>query len=85
MALVDGGPVGRPFWLSLLHHLIVRPLTPTELASLEHKHLSSVSRELSRLRREGLVECAEAVSRQKFYKPTQEGYILAYASLRQGR
>ncbi|MDG6917315.1 MAG: hypothetical protein JRM85_06970 [Nitrososphaerota archaeon] len=52
---------------------------------MEHKHLSSVSRELSRLRREGLVECAEAVSRQKFYKPTQEGYILAYASLRQGR
>ncbi|MDG6941333.1 MAG: hypothetical protein JRN34_00195 [Nitrososphaerota archaeon] len=85
MALLDKGAVGRPFWLSLLHHLIIRPLTPTELALLEHKHLSSVSRELGRLRREGLVECTEVVSRQKFYKPTQEGYILAYASLRQGR
>lgn len=85
MALGDGVAAGSPFWLHLLHHLIVRPRTPTELASLEHKHLSSVSRELGRLRREGLVEYAEVGPKQKFYRPTQDGYILVYGSLRQGR
>jgi len=64
----------------LLLHLAVRPMTPTELASIEKKHLSQVSRTLGELRREGLVEYAYTGSRERYYKPTKDGY-LAYAMI----
>ena len=61
--------------LRLLHYLIDRPRTPTELSTLENKHLSQVSRTLGELRRMGLVELAESRSRQRYYKPTTDGYL----------
>jgi DNA-binding transcriptional regulator GbsR (MarR family) len=60
----------------LLDYLVVRPMTPTELASLEKKHLSQVSRTLGELRREGLVEYTYSGSREKYYKLTKEGYMI---------
>ncbi|MDG6964205.1 MAG: winged helix-turn-helix transcriptional regulator [Nitrososphaerota archaeon] len=85
MALGDGFSIGGPFRLRLLYHLVVRPRTPTELASLENKHLSDISRGLSLLRRDGLVRYESTGARERYYKLTQEGYVLLYASLRQGR
>lgn len=85
LALGDGFSIGGPFRLRLLYHLVVRPRTPTELASLENKHLSDISRGLSLLRRDGLVRYESTGARERYYKLTQEGYVLLYASLRQGR
>jgi DNA-binding transcriptional ArsR family regulator len=71
--------------MKLLFHLTVRPRTPTELAALENKHLSQVSRSLGELKRRGLVELAEARSRERYYKPTRDGYIVyAYLTSRTG-
>ena len=85
LALRGGFSIRGPFRLRLLYHLVVRPRTPTELASLENKHLSDVSRGLSLLRKDGLVRCESTGARERYYKLTQEGYILLYASMRQGR
>ena len=85
VALAEGFSIGGPFRLRLLYHLVVRPRTPTELASLENKHLSDISRGLSLLRRDGLVRYESTGARERYYKITQEGYVLLYASLRQGR
>lgn len=82
---IGEGLVRGPFRLKLLYHLVIRPRTPTELASIENKHLSDVSRGLSKLRAEGLVEYERTRTRERYYRPTQEGYILLYASMRQGR
>lgn len=62
--------------LKLLQYLVIRPRTPTELSTLESKHLSQVSRTLGELRRMGLVELAEVRSREKYYRPTRDGYLL---------
>ena len=71
--------------MKLLFHLVLRPRTPTELAELENKHLSHVSRTLGELRRHGLVELAETRSRQRYYRPTREGLVIyAYLSNRTG-
>lgn len=85
MASPEGITIQGPFRLKLLYHLIMRPRTPTELASLENKHLSDISRGLGRLRSEGLVECSKGATRERYYRITNEGYILLYASMRQGR
>ncbi|MDG6990679.1 MAG: winged helix-turn-helix transcriptional regulator [Nitrososphaerota archaeon] len=69
----------------MLYHLVMRPRTPTELATLENKHLSDISRGLGKLRKAGLVEFASSGTRERYYRPTQEGYIILYASMRQGR
>ena len=74
-----------PFRLKLLYYLVIKPRTPTELASLERKHLSDVSRGLGKLRREGLVEYEWTGARERYYKATHEGYVILYAALRQGR
>jgi DNA-binding MarR family transcriptional regulator len=66
----------------LLLHLVVRPRTPTELASLENRHLSDVSRSLAELRRLGLVEVTPSRSRERYYHVTPDGYM-AYAALSQ--
>jgi len=71
--------------LKLLHHLVDHPHTPTELATLEQKHLSQVSRSLGELRRRGLVERAETVSRERYYRPTRDGYLVYSLVARQLR
>jgi DNA-binding transcriptional ArsR family regulator len=85
LGAVDGITIAGPFWLKLLYHLVSKPRTPTELASLEGKHLSDISRGLGKLRKAGLVEFASSGARERYYRPTQEGYILLYANMRQGR
>src|SRR2546426_6358539 len=60
----------------LLEHLAGRPRTPTELASLENKHVSHVSRALSELRVRGLVEPLNSESRERYYKVTLQGYAI---------
>jgi DNA-binding transcriptional ArsR family regulator len=85
LAIGDSVEFHGPFKLKLLYYLVIRPRTPTELASLENKHLSDVSRGLSRLRAEGLVEYEWSGARERYYKATHEGYIMLYAALRQGR
>jgi DNA-binding PadR family transcriptional regulator len=74
-----------PFRLKLLYHLVVKPRTPTELAYLENKHLSDISRGLRNLREEGLVHCAQGKGRERYYSATEQGQIVLYAALRQGR
>jgi DNA-binding MarR family transcriptional regulator len=66
----------------LLLYLVVGPRTPTELASLENKHLSDVSRSLAELRRLGLVEATPSGSRERYYRITRDGYI-AYSVIAQ--
>ncbi len=52
------------------------PRTPSELASLEGKHVSHVSRALSELRAEGLVESLPSKSRERYYRATDRGYLI---------
>lgn len=73
-------PPSGPFRLRLLYDLAVRPRTPTELAFIEEKHLSDVSRGLSKLRKDGLVEYVRIGARERCYKATQEGYTTLYTS-----
>ena len=58
---------------SLLKLLVSGPKTPTELASLENKHVSHVSRALAELRERGLVEQMSTASRERYYKATSQG------------
>jgi DNA-binding transcriptional ArsR family regulator len=60
----------------LLGRLASRPHTPTELAAIESKHVSHVSRALMELRGEGLVDFAYGGSREKYYKITPQGYAI---------
>lgn len=75
-------PVSKPGWLRLLYLLVVSPKTPTELAALEKKHLSEVSRTLRSLRNSGYVEYTETESRRRYYRVTAEGYAMLLRSLR---
>ncbi len=60
--------------LRLLFYLIIQPRTPTELASLENKHLSDVSRKLRKLKDMGLVESTPSGSRERYYRVTRDGF-----------
>jgi DNA-binding IclR family transcriptional regulator len=82
MAAVDRLGVTSPGWLRLLYHLVRSPKTPTELANLEKKHLSEVSRILRGMRDNGLVEYTETGSRQRYYRATEEGYVILRRMLR---
>jgi len=82
MASVDGLGVSAPGWLRLLYYLVRSPRTPTELATLEKKHLSEVSRTLRNMRDSGLVEYVDTGSRERYYRATEEGYVLLRRSLR---
>jgi DNA-binding transcriptional ArsR family regulator len=52
------------------------PRTPSELASIENKHVSHVSRALAELRVQGLVEPISGRSRERYYKPTDRGFLI---------
>jgi DNA-binding transcriptional regulator GbsR (MarR family) len=58
------------------------PMTPTELASIEKKHVSHVSRALAELRAEGLVEPVWTSSREKYYRATNRGLSLSIQFMR---
>lgn len=79
-----GGVAFSGGWrLKLLLRLVVRPMTPTELASIEKRHLSQISRTLGELRREGLVEYTYTGSREKYYRLTRDGYVIYSMMLHQ--
>ena len=61
----------------LLERLASRPHTPTELANMESKHISHVSRALTELREWGLVYATESDSREHYYRITSQGYAIA--------
>ncbi len=76
LEVLPAGIAGGGVRFKLLSYIIFRPRTPTELASLEKKHVSHVSRALSELRTMGLVEYEDTGSRERFYKSTDRGYLL---------
>lgn len=79
MSFVKGSTVRK----KLLERLASRPHTPTELASMESKHVSHVSRALLELKTWGLVSASASGSRERYYRITSEGYaILASAIMR---
>ena len=82
MTPTDGAGISGPGWLRLLYHLVGSPKTPTELAALERKHLSEVSRTLRSMRDSGLVEYVNTGSRERYYRATEEGYIIFRRSFR---
>ena len=65
----------------VLLHLSMGPKTTTELAVLEGKHVSHVSRALAELRAEGLVEPFWTTSRSRYYRATDRGMTLSYQFL----
>jgi DNA-binding transcriptional ArsR family regulator len=84
--LEPGGPPVKDFIgesklkRRLLARLVSRPMTPTELAALESKHVSHISRALKELRVRGVVEPMRSDSRETYYRMTVWG-IRAYAAL----
>lgn len=86
-----GGTVAEDFVMSsglrsrLLGHLARNPMTVTELASVESKHLSHVSRALSELRSQGLVEPVSRIARERKYRVTHEGLALYATFLKNAR
>lgn len=60
----------------LLGQLTTGPKTPTELAVIEDKHVSHVSRALAELRMRGLVEPLNRESRERYYRVTNQGYAV---------
>ena len=74
--MIADAAMSIPGRFKLLLYLIMRPRTPTELASLEGKHLSNVSRMLRELKAEGLVESAPSRSRERYYRATPDGYLM---------
>ena len=63
----------------LLQRLASSPHTPTELATMESKHISHISRALIELREWGLVSASQSGSREHYYKITTQGYAIAAA------
>ena len=70
---------------ALLFHLIIHPRTPSELAALEKKHVSHVSRALGEMRRRGLVEYSMSRSRERYYRATDLGYMALVVYMRNAR
>ena len=64
---------------ALLSDLISSPATPSELAAIEQKHVSHVSRALAEMKGMGLVEYASSGSRERYYRATSQGYMVFVA------
>jgi DNA-binding MarR family transcriptional regulator len=62
--------------LKLLFHLIAGPKSPSQLANIEKKHVSHVSRALKEMRSRGLVEYYRTDSREHYYRVTSQGYAV---------
>ncbi len=63
---------------TLLEILSKGPKTPTELALIEKKHVSHVSRALAELRGQGLIEAIYSNSRERYYRATPQGMAIYY-------
>lgn len=62
--------------LKLLFRLMTGPKSPSQLAIIERKHVSHVSRALAEMRSKGLVEYWNTESRERYYRVTSEGYAV---------
>ncbi len=62
--------------LGLLVSLITGPKSTSQLASIENKHASHISRALTELRARGIVEPMPRGSRETFYRLTTQGYVV---------
>jgi len=69
----------------VLADLTKGPMTPTELASIEGKHVSHVSRALAELRAEGLVEPILTSSKTRYYRATDRGILITIQFLKRAR
>lgn len=63
--------------LELLLHLATGPKSPSELATIEKKHISHVSRAIRELEVRGLVEVQRRESKGKYYSATLQGNAIA--------
>jgi predicted transcriptional regulator len=70
--------------LGLLRNLITGPKSPSQLATIEKRHVSHVSRALSELRSRGIVEQMPGASRETLYRLTTQGYVV-YTALSRAR
>jgi len=77
---VAGFVSGSTLRSSVLELLSKMPVTPTEVAKIENKHVSHICRTIRELEEVGLVEVFASQSRQRYYKATLSGYKL-WASL----
>ena len=73
---VAGFVSGSTLRSSVLELLSNKPVTPTEVAHIENKHVSHICRTLRELEGVGLVEIVSSGSRQKLYRATPSGYEL---------
>ncbi|MDA4124622.1 MAG: hypothetical protein OK438_04125 [Thaumarchaeota archaeon] len=62
--------------LGLLVGLITGPKSTSQLATLEKKHVSHVSRALTELKARGIVEPIPRGTRETFYRLTTQGYVI---------
>ena len=62
---------------NVLEAVVRTPRTPSEIASMSNKHVSHVSRALAELRVQGLVEPVRTSSRQRYYRATDLGFLMA--------
>jgi predicted transcriptional regulator len=69
----------------VLEDVLRGPKTPSELASIENRHVSHVSRALSELRAQGLVEPISSERRQRYYRATELGFLMAATFTRTAR
>jgi predicted transcriptional regulator len=69
----------------ILEDVLRGPKTPSELASIEKRHVSHVSRALSELRAQGLVEPISSEGRQKYFRATELGFLMGATFTRTAR
>jgi DNA-binding MarR family transcriptional regulator len=55
---------------------VIGPKSPSQLASIEKKHVSHVSRALAEMKSRGLVEYWRTDSRERYYRVTTQGYFV---------
>lgn len=61
----------------VLEDVLRGPKTPSELAIIEKRHVSHVSRALAELRAQGLVEPISSQNRPRYYRATDLGFLMA--------
>ena len=71
--------------VKLMVHLARSPMTPTELAAVENKHVSHVSRALAELRASGLIEPVSVRSRERKYMLTIQGFMICAEVMKMAR
>jgi predicted transcriptional regulator len=69
----------------VLEDVLRGPKTPSELASIENRHVSHISRALSELRAQGLVEPISSERKQRYYRATDLGFLMAATFMKTAR